>query len=94
MLIYGNLRNRLEVEASPLPPRGTHPNSLGAILQNFKSVSKRKVNQAAGCSGSKIWQRDYYERIIRDEPELLRIRRFIHDNPLHWEQDQVRPSSL
>jgi len=75
-------------DASPQPPHGTHPNSLGAIIQNFKSVSTRKINHASGSPGTKIWQREPYEHIIRGEPELARIRCYIHDNPLHWEQDQ------
>ena len=86
--ILGNFHDNRIVDALPLPPHGTQPNSLGSIIQNFKSVSTRKINQVAGRPGSKIWQRDYYEHIIRDEVELARIRRYIHDNPKHWEQDQ------
>ncbi len=86
--ILGNTHNNRIVDASPKPLNGTQPNSLGAIIQNFKSVSTRKINHASGSPGTKIWQREPYEHIIRGEPELARIRRYIHDNPLHWEQDQ------
>jgi putative transposase len=74
-------------EASPSPPRpsqrpnGTRPHSLNAIIQNFKSISTRKVNQLNGTPGVQMWQRDYYERIIRDERAFASIRRYIENNP-------------
>jgi putative transposase len=77
--------------ASPLRPRGTESGSLGSIIQNFKSVSTRKVNKIYYERGNKIWQRNYFERIIRNEAELNAIRQYIRDNPLNWEKDQENP---
>jgi REP element-mobilizing transposase RayT len=62
-------------------PRGTQPGSLGAILQSFKALSTRKINQARSTSGRTVWQRNYYEQIIRDEAHLAHIRRYIAANP-------------
>ena len=78
-------------DASPLQPRGTQSRSLGAIIQNFKSISARQVNRLYFEPGNKIWQRNYYERIIRNEGELNAIREYILDNPINWEQDQENP---
>jgi REP element-mobilizing transposase RayT len=78
-------------DASPLQPKGTQPGSIGAIIQNFKSVTTRKVNRLHFEPGYKIWQKNYYERIIRNEGELNATRRYILDNPLNWEQDQENP---
>ena len=72
-------------------PRGTQRGSLGAIIQNFKSVSTRKVNQLRGTPGTSLWQRNYYEHIIRNMNELDRIRHYIVDNPLRWECDKYHP---
>lgn len=72
---------------SSLHPIGTTHGSLGAILQNFKSVSTRKINQIQGTPGVPIWQRNYYERIIRDEEEWGRIRLYIQENPARWMGD-------
>jgi len=72
-------------------PRGTQRGSLGAIIQNFKSVSTRKGNQLRGTPGVSLWQRNYYEHIIRNKNELNRIRRYIVDNPLKWEWDKYHP---
>lgn len=83
--------------ASPLPvpppdrPSGTQPGSLSAILQSLKSVATRKCNQVRGTPSAALWQRNYYEHIIRNEQELQRTRRYIVENPLHWEQDEDNP---
>ena len=42
-------------------------------------------------SGVHVWQRNYYEHIIRDENELFAIRQYIHENPLKWEMDKENP---
>jgi REP element-mobilizing transposase RayT len=74
--------------ALPLRQVGTQSGSLNAIVQNFKSVSTRLVNKSYFKPGNKIWQRNYYERIIRNERELNAIRQYICDNPLNWERDE------
>ena len=62
--------------ASPLPkqPKGPKPNSIGSIIGSFKSAATRKVNQVRLSSGVSIWQRNYYEHVIRDETDLNSIR--------------------
>ena len=63
---------------------GTRPRSLGSIIQNFKSISTRKMKQAFQSSAAHIWQRSYYERVIRDQAELNNVRRYIETNPDRW----------
>jgi len=81
--------------ASPLrssqPPHGTQPASLAAIVQNFKSVSARKINLARGTPGAPVWQRNYYEHIVRNQADLQRIREYVANNPLKWDLDQLHP---
>jgi|GEM_PF-488169 REP element-mobilizing transposase RayT len=82
--------------ASPLhpitqSPHGTSSGSLGAIMQNFKSVSTRKINQLNKSSGAMLWQRNYYEHIVRNEYALNAIRRYITYNPLMWSHDMDNP---
>jgi REP element-mobilizing transposase RayT len=78
--------------ASPLRhPKGTTPRSLGAIIQNFKSVTTRKVNQIRATPGLKLWQRGFYDRIIRNKAEFDRVRKYIKENPLKWELDPYHP---
>jgi REP element-mobilizing transposase RayT len=77
--------------ASPLRPQGTQSGSLGAIVQNFKSVSTRKINTLRDNPGCPDWQRNYYDRVIRGEKELANIRQYIADNPAKWDLDEDNP---
>lgn len=72
------------------PPRGTESGSIGAILQNFKSVATRRVNRITRNSGT-LWQRNYHEEIIRNEKAYENIRRYIVENPLSWDEDEENP---
>ena len=77
--------------ASPLRPRGAAPGSVGAILGSFKSTSSRRINLLHGTPGPPVWQRDYYDRVIRDDKELDAFRRYILDNPAKWDLDHNNP---
>lgn len=77
---------------APTHPIGTTPGSIAAIIQNFKSISTRRINQLQWSAGRTIWQRNYYEHIIRDERALQNIQNYILNNPLAWEKDQLHPN--
>lgn len=82
--------NNCAKNASPVQrPHGTISGSLGAIMQNFQSVTCRKINKINKTPGRKLWQRNYWERIIRNESELIRIRNYIRDNPFNWKNDDL-----
>ena len=70
---------------------GTKPQSLAAITQNYKSVSTRQINRMNKAKGNVIWQRNYYEHIIRNEEALNNIREYIVNNPINWVKDQENP---
>ena len=72
-------------------PHGTQPGSLAAIVQNFESVTTRKINHIRKTPGQKLWQRNYWEHIIRNENDLNRICEYIINNPLQWESDDENP---
>jgi REP element-mobilizing transposase RayT len=78
--------------ASPLRD-GTVSGSLGAIIQNFKSVSTRKINKLRDNPGCPVWQRNYYEHVIRNETDLANIRQYIANNPLKWDLDENNPAN-
>ncbi len=84
---------RLSDHAAPLHP-AVVPRSLGAIVRSFKAVTAKRINRFRGTPGARQWQRDYYERIIRDEDELTRIRQYIRDNPAKWAEDKNNPLKL
>ena len=45
-------------------------------------------NKIDNITGRIIWQRNYYEHIIRNEKELLKIQEYIQYDPLNWKQDE------
>jgi putative transposase len=61
--------------------------SLGCIIGAFKTMSTRHVNEWREMPGTPLWQRNYYEHIIRGENDLARIREYIAANPARWTQD-------
>lgn len=61
--------------------------SLPAVIQNFKSISTRKINSARRTPGQRVWQRNYYEHVIRNEADLKRVRAYIATNPARWAKD-------
>lgn len=67
--------------------------SVGAIVLNFKSVTTRRINQIRRSQGTPIWQRNYYEHVIRNEKSLQFIRQYIDNNPSSWRQDQLHPGN-
>ncbi|MBD2057663.1 transposase [Oculatella sp. FACHB-28] len=67
--------------------------SLGRLVGAFKTVSTKRINLIRDTSGSVVWQRNYYEHIIRNEKSLHDIRRYVHHNPISWQQDQLRPDN-
>ena len=76
---------------SPRPPK-TSP-VLGKIIAYFKYQSTKHINQHRNTPGTRIWQRNYHDHIIRDDADLQRIRQYIHDNPMKWELDQLHPDN-
>ncbi|UCH66281.1 MAG: transposase [Ignavibacterium sp.] len=62
--------------------------TLGAIVRGFKSSVTKRVNRMNDTAGKRLWQRNYYKHIIRNEQDLYRIRKYIQLNPLKWELDE------
>lgn len=81
------------VPAHPVT-RNVQPGSLAAIVRSFKSASSRQINLLSGTPGSAIWQRNYYEHVVRDESELQRIREYIDNNAARWAEDEENPSAM
>ena len=74
-------------------PSGPAKRSLGAFVGGFKSPVTTRINQLRGTPGIPIWQRNYYEHVIRDEESLNRIRQYIVDNPARWSFDPENPTA-
>jgi len=66
--------------------------SIPTIVRAFKSAVTKRINQMQKTPGAKIWQRNYYEHVIRNEDELNRIREYIANNPAQWAFDRENPN--
>lgn len=79
--------------ASPLRVRQSGPvkRSLGAIVGSIKSACTKRINELRGTPGLPAWQRNYHERVIRDDEELDILRNYILLNPVQWENDEENP---
>jgi putative transposase len=67
--------------------------TLADVVRAFKGDAAREINRLRRTPGSPVWQRNYYEHIVRDEAELARIREYIRNNPRaahsHDDDDQA-----
>lgn len=68
------------------------PGSLGAIVRSYKSAVSYRANKELTMTG--IWQRNYYEHVIRNDKEMDKIWRYIEANPAQWEEDEENPNRL
>lgn len=79
--------------SAPPPEDGLAAGSLGAIVGNYKSTTTRRINQMRHTPGGVVWQRNYWEHIIRDDAAYARIADYIATNPARWQGDQLHPAA-
>jgi len=69
--------------------KSMQPKSIGSLVAGFKSSFTTKMNRIDGMPKRKIWQRNYWEHIIRNDNEYNRIAQYIVDNPKKWALDKL-----
>ncbi len=79
-------------ELSSAPTRAKH-NPLSEIVRGFKAFSARRINELRNSPGNPVWQRNYYDHIVRSEKSLNAIREYILFNPARWASDRENPSN-
>lgn len=72
------------------PPKCT----LGQIVAYYKYQTTKIINKMNKTTGSQLWQRNYYEHIIRNIDDLNKIREYIIQNPLKWALDRENPENM
>ena len=65
--------------------------SIPTIIRSYKSSVTFRVNRLRYPLAKPLWQRNYFEHIIRNDDELNRARRYILNNPLQWHLDEENP---
>lgn len=71
----------------PAPTRNV---SLSEIVRQLKTFSARRINTLRGTPGTPVWQRNYYDHIIRSDREYEEIAAYIANNPSNWLTDTER----
>jgi REP element-mobilizing transposase RayT len=72
----------------PAPTGTTTNHGLPEIVRALKTFSARKINELHNTRGEKLWQRNYWEHIIRNEKSHQRIADYIANNPMEWLKDK------
>jgi len=81
---------------SPLHHQSSGPpkRSLGSFVAGFKSSVTKRINEYRNTPTQYVWQRNYYDHIIRNDVDLNRTRQYILNNPEKWELDRNHPDNL
>jgi len=92
----GSRRYRADTSVCPYRAKPLSVVSLAKVVQWFKTMSANEYirgmreNKWPIVTG-RLWQRNYYEHIVRDEKELYRIRQYVIENPANWAKDEDNP---
>jgi putative transposase len=91
--LVGIRRRRIptdNIEKFGKPVKGSIP----TIIRAYKSAVTYAVNKLEDQRGAVLWQRNYYEHIIRNERELNNIAQYIVNNPLNWQLDRDNAQNM
>ena len=94
---HNGVTNRATTRVAPTGGRGAP--TLGDVVGAFKSAATVEYIRSVKAKGwpefrRRLWQRNYYEHVIRDEKALNRIRRYIDENPAQWAFDDENPQKI
>jgi putative transposase len=67
--------------------------SLSSFIAGYKSATTKRINALRNEAGTPVWQRNFYEHIIRSENSLQYIQQYIQNNPATWKDDQLNPAN-
>ena len=79
-------------ESAPTKSAPTTP--LSEIVRQLKTFSARRINVVRNTPGTPVWQRNYYEHIIRNDQSYMNIAEYIRDNPAQWEADKLNAKEI
>ena len=69
-------------------------NGRGTARRAPTTAATKRINEFRHTPGMPVWQRNYYEHIIRNETSLAKIREYIINNPQQWELDRENPTNI
>ncbi len=87
IIVDGNETIAVGAGLKPAPTSISRRHKLSEIIRGFKTFSSRRINQIRNNPGVPVWQRNYYEHVIRQGTELDETRTYIINNPANWDTD-------
>ncbi|RMF82048.1 MAG: transposase [Chloroflexi bacterium] len=96
-----NDRGAQHAAPQPNPPQQSgkrnfgdmRPGSLSVIIRAFKSAATKRINAYRNTPGAVVWQRNFWERVVRDDDEWNQYRFYIDTNPERWASDRENPQA-
>lgn len=88
MILENDSSRSKAIERFGRPVKGSIP----TIVRSLKGAVTRKWNRQNGALKQQVWQRNYYERVIRNQDEYEQIAEYIVDNPMRWAEDVLHIS--
>ena len=79
----------LKIQKSQNKPPGLKSKSIGSLISGFKSSVTKQINIIRNTPGEPVWQRNYWDHIIRNDKSFDKIEEYIINNPLNWNQDKL-----
>ena len=92
--VHGILVLTKGVEGNGSRPMKTTSGTVGALVGTYKAAVAKRINHLRQDLGAAVWQRGYYDHIIRDARELEAIRHYIAENPRRWATDRDNLDAL
>ena len=83
------LRPDTDMGVCNTPQRKSPSQTIGSIVRGYKSSVTKKINELHNTNGSVVWQRNYWEHIIRDDRSFNTIAEYIINNPKNWDNDKL-----
>ena len=80
-------------ETRPVTPL-MRPRTLSTIIRSFKSAVSKSAREQKQVGSEPLWQRNFFERIIRNDDGLGKAREYIVTNPLRWHLDKENPDRI
>ena len=86
--IHGIIEIIADIRAGLEPAPTGKMKPFSEIVRQLKTFSARRINQLRKMPGRPVWQRNYYEHIIRNEKSHHKLSEYIVNNPLNWQEDK------
>lgn len=61
------------------------------MVRGFKGAASRRINAIRNTPGTPVWQRNFYEHVIRNDDDYNRIAEYVANNPQRWIEDSLHP---